>query len=94
MNKEFIEDFLIFCGHDLKNLQNIDTSINNFLIGLNKNLFEMPTKIGKIEYKQRVLMHFCEYRFHNNFISYSLTYYPKIYPYVRKETYSKKKNII
>lgn len=51
MNKEFIEDFLIFCGHDLKNLQNIDTSINNFLIGLNKNLFEMPTKIGKIEYE-------------------------------------------
>lgn len=28
MNKEFIEDFLIFCGHDLKNLQNIDTSVN------------------------------------------------------------------
>jgi hypothetical protein len=90
INKNFIQDFLIFCGHDLKNLSNIDKTIDDFLIRLEKGVFEISLKMGKLEYKQRLLMKFCNFAFHANFISYRLDYYPKIYPYVCKETYSKK----
>lgn len=90
MNKKFIENFLIFYRHNLNNLQEINTSINNFLKKLNENVFEIPLKMGKMEYKQRVLMAFCKYKFYNNFTPYTITYFPKIYPYVYKKTYSKK----
>ena len=90
ITKKFIEDFLAFCGHDLKKLQGIDATIDNFLEKLKRNVFEIPLKIGKIEYKQRVLMAFCKFRFHNNFTSYQLDYFPKIYPYICKEKKKKK----
>ena len=90
INKKYIENFLVFCGHKLENFQRINNTINNFLIRLKEGVFEIPLKIGKIEYKQRVLWFFCRFAFNGNFVSYQLTYYSKIYPYICKETYSKK----
>ena len=93
INKDILKGFLDYCGRKSKDMLGLDSIIDTFLIKLENGLFEIP-RCGKMEYKQLVLMAFVRYKFHSNFTSYSLTYYPKIYPYLCKITYGVKNKIV